>query len=472
MNTVCIGLELLLSEMKYKMKAIKKTTEDQLENLDNSDLEFWRQVSVDVSENAHIAVSILNDLLDYDKLETGTLRLEIEPVPIWNVVGRAVGQFQITAINKSIELSLKDATTHLSEPTDTDDIEKGDVKTPHRAPTESSSNGSNLSSSSFIALADQVKLGQVLRNVISNALKFTPPNGTIEVMTRHIPDGLPNTKPLHLGEGEPCRHPRAGSIQISIRDSGVGLTSDQLAQLFSEGIQFNANKLQHGGGSGLGLSIAKGFVEQMSGKIWATSDGPGCGTCFTVELPVYEFPLDEVEQILDDMGSTSSPKTGATSSVTSMGNSDYNRSSRKMILSKKRILVAEDVESSRKMLIRLLERAGYDCVPACNGQEALDIIERDLQESANDVNHHAVDVVLIDYEMPIMNGPDATKAIRKLGYGGVVVGVTGNVLEEDVEFFQSKGADRVLPKPVNLKSLQGCWNGDADRSERSRGRPK
>mmetsp|Transcript_3946 Transcript_3946/g.9607 ORF Transcript_3946/g.9607 Transcript_3946/m.9607 type:complete len:927 (-) Transcript_3946:356-3136(-) len=471
MNTVCIGLELLLSEMKNKMNRKDSFTEDQSENLEDNDIDFWRQVTVDVNENAHIAVSILNDLLDYDKLETGTLVLEIEPVPIWNVVGRAVGQFQITAINKSIELSLKDVTKPSKEKAPIDaDIEKGTTTR-----TDTSSNDTESSTSSYITLGDHVKIGQVLRNVISNALKFTPPGGSIEVQTCHLPDGLPHAKPVLLENGKACDRPRAGSIQISIKDSGVGLTSDQVEQLFSEGIQFNANKLQHGGGSGLGLNIAKGFVEQQSGKISAASDGPGCGTCFMIELPLYEFPVDEVEQILDDMASTVSPQTVGTSSVTTSGhrNLNGNSSTTKNVTKKKkntcrRILVAEDVDSSRKMLIRLLERAGHDCVPARNGKDAVDIIEKDMQDAANDPDHAVIEVVLMDFEMPILNGPEATNAIREMGYSGVVVGVTGNVLEEDIEYFQSNGADRVLPKPVNLKSLQGCWNGEAERSDRSR----
>ena len=95
------------------------------------------------------------------------------------------------------------------------------------------------------------------RNVISNALKFTPADGSIEIRASHIPDGLAHAKPMLTQDGEEPLQPRTGSILIEIQDTGVGLTAEQLKMLFSEGVQFDANRLQHGGGSGLGLSIAK-----------------------------------------------------------------------------------------------------------------------------------------------------------------------------------------------------------------------
>ena len=110
------------------------------------------------------------------------------------------------------------------------------------------------------------------------------------------------------------------------------------------------------------------------------------------------------------------------------------------------------------MLIRLLDRAGYECIPAGNGQEAIEIIEKDLAAyDKNPTEHRIIDTVLMDFEMPLVNGPEATKRLRRMGYKGLIIGVTGNVLDEDVEFFMQRGADDVMPKPVSLKGLKEVW---------------
>jgi hypothetical protein len=117
-------------------------------------------------------------------------------------------------------------------------------------------------------------------------------------------------------------HPHAGSIQIRVKDEGVGLEKDQLALIFSsEGIQFNANQLQHGGGSGLGLAIAFGVVDQHGGIITAESDGRGQGSTLIVELPLYEYPIEEAKQQEDDKESTTNTAALSTSGIVTAGSS-------------------------------------------------------------------------------------------------------------------------------------------------------
>ena len=122
------------------------------------------------------------------------------------------------------------------------------------------------------------------------------------------------------------------------------------------------------------------------------------------------------------------------------------------------VLVVDDALLNRKMLIRLLERAGHQCSSAANGREAIAVYDEDRAMFAQDPeNHRSVNCVLMDYEMPIMNGPDATKALREKGCTARIIGVSGNVLEEDVAYFKSMGAEDVLAKPVNLSLLEDCW---------------
>jgi signal transduction histidine kinase/ActR/RegA family two-component response regulator len=430
LNTVCMGLELLQSELKAP-KGLDAETSSSIGTssgqVTDEDVGFWLNVTEDTSENAHIAVEILNDLLNYDKLETGTLELETELVFIWDLVEKTVNQFGIQAANRRIEFKLEmERPSGLTIP----DIEGAESYDPYNV------------------IGDSIRLSQVIRNLISNALKFAPENSTVQVMATYNPKGLPNAEPMHLGSEEAPRHERAGSFMVCVQDSGVGLSSEQLSRLFNEGVQFDANRLQHGGGSGLGLSIAKGLVEQHSGTISADSPGLGHGSTFMVELPLYEFGEEELKAAIDDKDSTTA------SEANRVKVSDNVEPAARLT---RRVLVAEDSASSRKMLIRLLERSGHSCVPAANGREAVNIMQEDLLASQSNANHVPINSVLMDFEMPLLRGPDATRRIRSLGYDGIIIGITGNVESEDIEYFLKHGADAVMPKPVSLKTIQKFW---------------
>jgi CheY-like chemotaxis protein len=120
-------------------------------------------------------------------------------------------------------------------------------------------------------------------------------------------------------------------------------------------------------------------------------------------------------------------------------------------------LVVDDSLPNRKMLVRLLERSGHTCKSACHGKEAIDIIEADKATAVLDEGYTQIDTILMDYEMPILNGPDATKKLRDSGCSALILGVTGNVLSEDVDHFISMGADKVLPKPISMALIEECW---------------
>lgn len=450
LNTVCMGLELLQSELKVPLKkaagAANKGGENNADEKDHSpthveqeDLSFWLNVSEETNENAHVAVEILNDLLNYDKLETGSMELEQEPVLIWDLIEKTVNQFGIQAVNRKIYLKL-------------------DMQRPYGGTIPDEETGPD-SFDPYNIVGDRIRLSEVIRNVISNALKFTPEDGTIQVTASHIPNGLPLVEAATVeGEEGPLRE-RAGSILLSVKDTGVGLSKDQLSKLFQEGVQFDANRLQHGGGSGLGLNIAKGLVEQHAGLIYAESDGIGHGTTFKVELPLYSFMEEDLKKYvrMDSTSSATEPTEPPSSMEFSTDDNAEKRASSKPEPVHKRVLVAEDSASSRKMLIRLLERAGHVCVPAANGKQAVDAVRDDLDAIAADPDHIPIDTILMDYEMPLINGPSATKIIRRLGFKRTILGITGNVLSEDIEYFEQHGADEVMSKPVSLKEIQKYW---------------
>ena len=118
------------------------------------------------------------------------------------------------------------------------------------------------------------------------------------------------------------------------------------------------------------------------------------------------------------------------------------------------ILVVDDALMNRKLLIRLLQSNGHSCGEAENGQALIDSIHFSFFGSSAEFKAAQYDCILVDYEMPVMNGPEACKAIREMGYTGFVVGVTGNLLPEDVGYFMDCGANAVLPKPFNYNDLK------------------
>jgi CheY-like chemotaxis protein len=113
------------------------------------------------------------------------------------------------------------------------------------------------------------------------------------------------------------------------------------------------------------------------------------------------------------------------------------------------VLVTDDSAVNRKMMCRSLTSVGFKCFQAADGQECLDIVKKSLNHE-----HERIDLILMDFEMPVMNGPTATAAIRGLECDIPVVGVTGNVLHEDKQLFLAHGAVKVLQKPFAMSELE------------------
>ena len=271
-----------------------------------------------------------------------------------------------------------------------------------------------------------------------------------------------------------------GTMLVSVRDSGVGLSEDNLKQMFREGIQFNANQLQGGQGSGLGLWISKGFVDLHKGSLVASSEGIGRGSKFEMKLPVYLSTSAEAAywQSLDDLESNSStvipiikpddlastskesqaplwvsskvaPLDTAPAALSSpLGKLTESRRAVSEVAAKLRILVVDDSVPNRKVVCRLLINAGFECAQAENGQECIDMVQQCGSSG------ELYDAILMDFEMPVLNGPLATEALRNLGYTLPIIGLTGNVLPADKAFFLDKGAQTVLTKPVKVAELK------------------
>jgi CheY-like chemotaxis protein len=254
-----------------------------------------------------------------------------------------------------------------------------------------------------------------------------------------------------------------GTVIITVKDSGPGLSPEQQQALFHQGVQFNPNELQAGQGSGLGLWISKEIVSLHHGTILVTSDGLGTGSVFKVTLPVVlreslgsclgtltALPLScasgEQKSLLGDSlfpipepgpRPESPPKQEPESPPESQREPE--RESRP-----RHVLVVDDAASNRKLVCRLLRSKGFVCHEAENGAECVEkVMSRE----------HPYDLILMDFEMPVMNGPSAARRLRENRCDLLIVGVTGNVLPEDQSYFLEHGANVVLRKPLIVSDL-------------------
>jgi signal transduction histidine kinase len=248
LNTVCLGLELLHAELSACSREPNDSSakrEVEKDAMDSQWVHMVADILENAAENANNAVGILNDLLNYDKIEQGTFKLDIGTVDIWSLVKSTVSAFRIQAEKRNIALEL----TLASSKPDAKSESVGPPLLPEPIEPTQSVNLSHLN-----VYGDNIRLQQVLRNLISNALKFSPEfTGVIQVTSSYKADGLMHTTTTTTfnaataaaaSKVDGCHHPRAGSIVIVVQDNGVGMTREQLSRLFHEGVQFDPNKHQ------------------------------------------------------------------------------------------------------------------------------------------------------------------------------------------------------------------------------------
>lgn len=315
-----------------------------------------------IEQSGHGLMTILNDILDLSKVEAGKLVLDVAPFDIRKSVSQIRLVWRETALLKGVELAVEI-----------------DPATP-----------------AWLA-GDDARVRQILRNLISNALKFTDAG---RVVIRVAPNGP--------GEGD--------GIALSVSDTGVGMDAAQVAQLFTPFVQGDRTTARRFGGTGLGLAICRRLAEQMGGEIGVES-ALGEGSIFTARLPLPAAAAPE--NASDD--AAAADLTGA------------------------RVLVVDDNAINQTVARAILEAAGVLVATAADGHTALARLRVE-----------DFDVVLMDVHMPVMDGVETVRRIRA-GEGGrvdlPVVALTADAMVGDAERLLAQGFDDAHPKPIQPAGL-------------------
>lgn len=261
---------------------------------------------------------------------------------------------------------------------------------------------------------DPNRLRQVLMNFVSNGIKFTKTGGVRLVVQMATPADSDNPQ-----------------IKFQVIDTGIGLTSQQRATLFQPFTQGDTSTTRKFGGTGLGLAISQRLVEMMSGQITIDSK-PGQGSTFGVTL---------------DTGPLSGVKMVDASSVSVKKQWKSKEASRTPIKLDARILLVEDSVDNQRLIGLVLRKVGAEVTIVENGQEAVTQAMHSLDEGK------PYQVILMDMQMPIMDGYTASRQLRELGYTMPIVALTAHALQGDREKCIAAGCDDYISKPVNRGDL-------------------
>ncbi|MDR0884896.1 MAG: response regulator [Clostridiales Family XIII bacterium] len=257
-------------------------------------------------------------------------------------------------------------------------------------------------------IGDDQRLAQVITNLLSNAVKFTPEGGKVELKAE-----------LREKKEKNC------VIRIEVKDTGIGISQEQQQRLFVSFQQAENGTSRTYGGTGLGLAISKQIVALMGGSIWIQSD-VGQGSTFGFEI--RNKLTDEGPQ--EDKGNP--PHT----EIIPNEFSEYT------------VLLTEDVEINSEIVMALLSETGLSFELATNGADAVEKFR---------INPERFDLILMDVQMPIMDGYTATRAIRNLDSDRAkeipIIAMTANVFKEDIDMSQSAGMNEHLGKPIDVEEL-------------------
>ena len=322
-----------------------------------------------------VLLSLINDILDFSKIEAGQLKMEQISFKLKTTLDNGLALLQQKALDKGLTLRVETAP-------EVDPFLVGD---PHR-------------------------LGQIIVNLLGNAIKFTASGGKITLLTSRLKQ-------------------EKGRVQLkfSIRDTGIGLSAEQVAKLFQPFTQADGSTSRQFGGTGLGLSISKQLVELMEGEICCESTlGQGSHFCFTAWFGIAQ-EKDMEQDLASDIKQLSSKR-------------------RFFNFSGANILLVEDNETNQCLAIELLKKTGATVELAVNGKEAVAMIISGGTK---------YDLVLMDIQMPVMDGYEATRLIRAESHFSTlpIIAMTAHAMQDEKQKILKHGLDAVIAKPIDVQAM-------------------
>lgn len=320
-----------------------------------------QSILLNMSTSSELLLAIISDVLDFSKIESGCFSL----APQWNNVRDTVtfvlSEQRKAADSKGLALTV------------TTDIPEDELH-----------------------YIDQSRLAQILFNLIGNAIKFTE-RGHVHVSIKY----------------------QQSSFYITVEDSGIGISAQQLSSLFSPFVQADSTITRRFGGTGLGLAITKRLVELMRGRIFVNSE-LGQGSKFEVQLPVSTRVVCDKTSRQNDLQIQEQPR------------------------SRYSVLVVEDNPTNQMVIKLILTRQGHEVFIASNGEEAIGFIERDSD---------SIDIILMDVSMPVMDGLTTTKYMREANIQTPIVALTAHTSVEDRFSCLDVGMNDFVTKPVRTKEI-------------------
>jgi PAS domain S-box-containing protein len=312
-------------------------------------------------------LTIINDILDFSKIEAGQLSIEETELDIHQVIENIFSDMSVDAQEKGIDLNI-----HIDTNT------------------------------SQYWIGDPIRVGQILLNIVANAIKFTKV-GSVK---------------LHVSQ---IKQQDRDALEIVISDTGIGMNKEAINHLFDRFQQADDSTTRNFGGTGLGMSISKQLIEMMGGEIHIKSK-INVGSNFTITLPL-ENPRNG-ESLENEKENIKQPN-----------------------LKGYKILIAEDNEINQFILMSLIETTHAELILAGNGKEAVDAFKI-----------HKPNIILMDIQMPVMDGLEASKHILNIDPNAIIIACTANVFTEDVEHYKRQGIKDCIAKPIESNILYKVLN--------------
>jgi len=374
-------LAVMSHEIRTPMNSIMGFAELALNdgNLPAKSVEYLEKIT----DSTKWLLNIINDILDISKIESGKMELENIPFDLRNVIARCQSVVLPKVKEKGLDLSVYA------------ELPEGNI-----------------------LIGDPVRLYQILLNLLANAVKFTD-HGKIKfaAVIREIP--LPGGVARSAGV---VPHPQT-TVYFEIRDTGIGMTPEQIAKISAPFTQADSSTTRKYGGTGLGLAITKNIIEMMGGNLTIEST-PGRGSTFNFELTFDTKNTDEEILTHDKYEIIEKPRFQGI------------------------VLVCDDNVMNQQVMCGHLESLGLEAVVAENGHLAILAVKERLEKG-----EPPFDLILMDIFMPVMDGLDATAEILALNINTPIVAVTANIMSGEIEKYKKHGMADYLGKPFMAQEL-------------------